>query len=408
MIAGLINASEAVVLLAVVSRTNGIYDAGVLTIAFAVGNLMTSIGKFGMRNYQVTDVNEQFSFDTYFSSRIITVGLMILTVLFYVIYGYFFKQYTLSKMCVIFLICMVYSLEAIEDVFAGWYQKRGRLDIGGKIFSVRWSIALVVFIVALLYTHSLLWATLFLLLSSFICCAILLRYTFSYVYKERIHMNYVGVGPLLLRCAPLFFTSFMQFYLINASKYAIDNYLTEEIQACYGFVSMPVFVIGLLNSFFYQPILVQIAVEWREHDYEGVTKRVSRQFVVIFFITLICLMGAYVLGIPVLSTLYSTDLHEYKTELLILLLGGGFLAVVGFFSVVLTTMRKQKWVLVGYTMVTVLTFCLTGKVVQVYGVLGAAGIYTFMIAILSIFLGVVVGAYLLDRLKYGTESDKIV
>lgn len=72
-LAGLVNAAEAVILLMVVGRTNGLEDAGVLTIAFAIGNLMMTIGRYGVRNYQVTDVEDRLSFGSYFTHRICTV-----------------------------------------------------------------------------------------------------------------------------------------------------------------------------------------------------------------------------------------------------------------------------------------------------------------------------------------------
>ena len=41
------------------------YDGGVFTIAYAIGNLMMTIGKYGMRNFQATDVNEKYSYKEY-------------------------------------------------------------------------------------------------------------------------------------------------------------------------------------------------------------------------------------------------------------------------------------------------------------------------------------------------------
>ena len=60
-VAGLINAAEAVIMSMFVTRIIGLADAGRLTIAFAIGNLMMTVGKFGVRNYQVTDIENKFS-----------------------------------------------------------------------------------------------------------------------------------------------------------------------------------------------------------------------------------------------------------------------------------------------------------------------------------------------------------
>lgn len=388
MIAGLINASEAVLLLAVVSRTNGIHDAGVLTIAFAIANLVATIGKFGMRNYQVTDIRENISFNTYFTSRIVTVGIMILVSVIYVIFGVIYKGYSLDKGGVILFLCMIYAVEAIEDVFAGLYQREGRLDIGGKIFSIRWIMILLLFSVMLCSTHNLLLSSVFSMLLSVVCCVFLIRYTYSKVTTSIFHVNCDGVKDLLIHCAPLFLSTFLQFYLVNASKYAIDTYLTEEIQACYGFVAMPVFVIGLLNSFLYQPIIVQMAIQWREGDLYGFAKQIWKQLGMIAIISIVCLLGAYLLGVPVLSLIYNTDLSGYKTELMILLIGGSFFAVVGFFCVVLTTMRAQRKILYGHVTVAGIALFLTDRMVQWMGITGAAWVYTILMLVLATIFGI--------------------
>ena len=51
------------------------------------------------------------------------------------------------------------------------------------------------------------------------------------------------------------------------------------------------------------------------------------------------------LGIPVLSVVYGVDLAGYKTELMVLLLGGGFLAYTSFYQMILTVIRRQNWLI---------------------------------------------------------------
>ena len=76
IIAGCVNAAEAVILMSVVARVVNDEAAGILTIAFAVGNLLMNVGKFGVRNFQVTDT-DNYSFSDYFSLRIITTTAMV-------------------------------------------------------------------------------------------------------------------------------------------------------------------------------------------------------------------------------------------------------------------------------------------------------------------------------------------
>ena len=52
--AALVNASEAVVVIMIASRFNDREEAGILTIAFSIGNLLMMLGKYGIKNYQVS------------------------------------------------------------------------------------------------------------------------------------------------------------------------------------------------------------------------------------------------------------------------------------------------------------------------------------------------------------------
>lgn len=387
--AGFINAGRAVVLLMVIIRTNGIYDAGILTIAFATANLLVTVGKYGIRNYQVTDIKEQYSFNAYFTARILTVAGMILVSIVYVLYGKIFQNYTLDKMAVIFVMCMLYALEAFEDVFWGLYQQKGRLDIGAKIFSYRWGITLFVFIIGLLYSHNLLISIIIATVVSAIFLCIFLKSSYAKIGERAVKLSFQGLRDLLSKSTPLFLSVFCSFYITNAPKYAIDAYLSEEAQACYGFIAMPVFVIGLLNGFLYQPLLVVMADEWQNGKIEKFWKRMEVQIASIVLITIICIVGAYLIGIPVLSFLYHTDLAEYKTELLVLLIGGGFLAISGFFCVLMTIMRTQRKMMYGYIIVSTVAALSAGIFVREGGIMGAAINYDIMMLLLTVIFVII-------------------
>ena len=53
----------------------------------------------------------------------------------------------------------------------------------------------------------------------------------------------------------VFANSFAGIYVLNAPKYAIDNYLTEDVQAIFGYIMMPATVITLFTQFVFMPYL---------------------------------------------------------------------------------------------------------------------------------------------------------
>ena len=95
------------------------------------------------------------------------------------------------------------------------------------------------------------------------------------------------------------------------------------------------------------------------------------------------------MGIPVLSLIYGVNLEEYKTALVILLLGGGALAFVNFLQMIITVARKQNLLNIGYIL-AFLAFVLLGKmVVQESGIIGISVFYTVVVLGIGIIFGII-------------------
>ena len=387
MLGGFLNAFQSVILLMVITRTVDLYSAGIFTIAYASANLFLTIGKYGMRNYQVTDIKPRFSFDEYLFSRLYTCTAMIVISAGYTIYKFNAGGYSIEKAAVVFFMCMLKVIDAAEDVYHGMYQQQGRLDVGAKLLTVRTASMIGIFSIGLIFFRNLLKALVLTVGVNIVLAVVLIKLTFpefkaevSFRSREK---RQAQILDLLKICFPLFAGTFLSFYIGNAPKYAIDSLLSEEIQACYGFISMPVFVIGLLNGFIYQPILNDLALKWNEGKRAVFLKQVLKQFVYVGLITGAALVGGYLLGIPVLSLLYNTDLNGYRIELLILLLGGGMLALSGFLLVVLTVMRCQKNTIWGYLLVAIMAYLFSPVFVKHSGVRGAAVLYLLLMSLLT-------------------------
>lgn len=405
--AGLINAAEAVVMSMIVTRITGLADAGMLTIAFAIGNLMMTVGKFGVRNYQVTDIENRFSFSVYLKTRLATILLMIIVVSGYLVYAFVELQYSPDKIMIIGMICMIYAVEALEDVFWGYYQRRDRMDAGAKMFCVRWLGILAVFMISLWISRNLGFTLLICLIVSLMLLVLMLCLFYGKICGEedRKMGQLLRSGSLremqqLIRAVfALFGITFLTYYVNNAPKYAIDACLPEEIQACYGFVAMPVFVIGLLSTFVYQPTLLPMALEWEGGQRKIFVNRVLKQMGVVGVLSVICMAGAYVIGIPALSWLYHAELSAYKRELMILMAAGGFVAVSGYLSVVLTTMRCQMDLLWPYGLIALLAAIGLKGIVSRYGTMGAAVCYLILLMLLSLIYSVILAVRLAEKRK---------
>ena len=104
---------------------------------------------------------------------------------------------------------------------------------------------------------------------------------------------------------------------------------------------------------------------------------------VIFGITLLAVTVALTIGCPVLGFLFNADIMEYKTDLAILMVGGGMLALVNFFTVVVTVVRGQNHLMVGYVAVAIAAKLMSHTYVARYGIMGATVLYTVLMTLLA-------------------------
>lgn len=102
MVGSMLTAFQSVILLMILTRTVGLINAGIFTIAYANANLFLNIGKYGMRNFQVSDVKRQFSFKDYLYSRYITTLAMLIVSIIYIFYVAIANNYTMDKTMIIF------------------------------------------------------------------------------------------------------------------------------------------------------------------------------------------------------------------------------------------------------------------------------------------------------------------
>ena len=411
-IGGMLNAGQSVLVLIIVTRVCGLEAAGLYSIAFATGNLFMYLGNYGVRNYQVSDVDEKFPFRSYVLHRLLTVALMLLVAAVYCTYSLLRGAYSPAKTMTVAAMCLLKAIDCLEEVLEGRLHQRGRLDLAGKMMTVRLLISIGGMLAVLVATGNLLTATnaaIILAAAAVILMAAACRRTLlplqpalGVAAKNRgaatspaaasaavsaARSGALRDAAVLMRvCFPVCAANFLSFYLINAPKYAIDAAMSETAQAQYNFIAMPVFVIQLLGMFVYQPVLVRMTLSWNRADKKGFLRDFLRITAGLLIIAALCLGGAYVLGIPVLSALYATDLSALKPELLLILAGGVFLAMNGFYSAVLTLMREQNRIPVMYLAGAVLSLILTPRFVGISGIMGAVISFVLIMAIVCALL----------------------
>ena len=380
-IASVLSSFQSFIILIVISHIGNTSDAGVFTFAYAAANLMMMIGKFGMRRFQASDLTNQYSLATYIASRKVTVGAMILSSFFY---GTYCCKGNSEKFVIFLLWCGVRAIESYEDVYHGYLHSRDHLDLASKIWGGRTFLSIVVFIITYLITGHLVLSTVVVFLLAAVS-GLAFNLPLKNFYADKGEKDFATVKGLLISNFSLFASSFLQMYLSNAPRYAINAKLSDEIQAIYGYLIMPVFLITLFSSFMLQPLITTYTKYWDSGDKKSFRKLISFHLSLIVGAVILCIVGGQLIGLRLLEIIYNVELKQYAYVLSILLVAGGLQAIQSYLMTLLTVIRFYKHLIAGFVAAALLFMLFGGTVVLTWGITGISIYFCLVLALLDIF-----------------------
>ena len=152
---------------------------------------------------------------------------------------------------------------------------------------------------------------------------------------------------------------------------------------------MPIFVINVLSMFIFNPLVADMGKWWNDKELGKLRKSVFKQTIIILVMTISIAIAGYVIGWWMLGIVYNVDLADYKFLLFIMLFFGGIAALANFYSVVVTIMRKQYFIIVAYILASITSFLFIDKIVVKFDIDGAGYAYGFIMSIVLVILMIV-------------------
>lgn len=145
----------------------------------------------------------------------------------------------------------------------------------------------------------------------------------------------------------------------------------------------------------FRPLITRMAIMWNAKKTKEFVRTLLRILASLILIGIGLLLGSALLGIPVLSMVYSVDLSEYKKELLIIIVGGCIYTFAAVLDNALVVIRHQYALIVVYG----LTYLYINNVVEymigVGGMMGAALSYA---SAMLVFFAVMATVFLISFL----------
>ena len=388
-------AFASMVLSFLVLRIAGEEQGGIFSFGFStVGQQMFLQAYFGIRPFHITDGTNQYRFGDYLHHRYVTCALALLLGAGYLaVIGYSWQ-----KAQIIFLLIAYKVIDGFADVYESEFQRQGCLYLTGRSNTFRTILSVGVFLVTLLSGAGLFTACVAAVLGQ-IAGVVLFDIV---VLRELKRVDYgwsAKQGVSLTASSILLFVSvFLDFYIFSAAKYAIDAHLGDAASGYFNVIFMPTSVINLAAGFVIRPFLTYLTDCWNEHRFSDFKKKLLTIMAVIGGLTVLAVGGTVVLGRPVLALLewllgksYSGTLTALWPAFIMIVLGGGFYAVLNLYYYALVILRRQKLIFGIYAVLTVLAAILAPRLTVALGIFGAA--FAYLILMIVMAAGFVGGAW---------------
>lgn len=380
MIGSTINAFMSLFLMILVTRINGLDQAGVFTFAFSLSCLLQVIGVFSGRAYQVTERDKKITDSDFIRNKTLTCFMMLLVSFIYL--G--FHHYDLSKNLIIILLVFYKLLEAFAEVFYGIIQKNGDLYKVGISLSLKSVISILLFAIINIVTKNLIFAIFSIVFTQILILVLYdIRNANKYLVKTKANKSHV---LLIMRGGvTIFIVTLLTQYVINAPKYAIDSLSTNEIQTIYGIIAMPATIIILIGQFLIHPFLTKLSLLLKQKKMREFHQVIFKMLVCIFLIGVVADFVAYLIGIPFLELVYGVSLSKYKIDLLIIISGASFYGMAYILSNALITMRDNTSQMIIFILVSILSYFVSRYFVMKSALQGASLSYLISMGILLLF-----------------------
>jgi len=383
VMAGLIYAGSSFVMTIATSNLLGAYFAGVFALAATtMGNQLATVGLFNTRMFQASDVAEQYSFADYIGVRIFSVGSMIICGVIWIL----IRGFKGEELVVIVAFVIFKAGEAVSDLFEGRYQQKHRYDVSCRGVFCKTALSMVVFLGVLITTKNLAVASVALMIVYLVSIIVIDGALLPQFGKVKFIIDWRKQGQLIAECSPLFINSFLTMYVLNASKYTIEEYFGNADLGKFNSLYMMAFVINMFAAFALKPLITVLSEKHLKGDKKGFIRIMQRQLLVIVGIILVALIGAWFLGTTILTWVSGLDLMAYRGELCIVLIGGAFTAIYQLFQYGLIIMRHQISCLIGSIITAIVTWFITPALTREYKMMGAAIAFLCSMAFMSLVL----------------------
>ena len=342
-------------------------SAGIYSLAISFSNLFGFVARYGVRNYQISDIQHNHTDATYFATRGVTSALALGIFLIVLLFVGFSSEVLLSSN-VLFLYKI---LESTADVFFGVYQKLNRYDAIAITQTIKGLVPLVVF-------AGTLWAKLGITVACFAMAIAylltLLLYDLPVILRSKgftCGVSIMGIRMILRACFPLMAFSLVNPYITFITRYSIERLFSEDVLGYYSSISLVVVVMSTLAGSIFAVIVPQASALHQKGDVAVLKWLILRIILGIMGVTILLLLAGALVGEWGLVLIFGQGIKPYSYLLLPMIGVSAMLTLVAFFSSTLTAFQKRIPVLLANLVGAALCTIIAWPLAKTWGMLGA-------------------------------------
>ena len=368
------------VLSVVATQLAGAEQAGMFSMAFTTATLLLYVGNYGVRTYQVSDLDEADSFASYQVQRIATVLIMLLVGWLWCIV----RNYDPTMSLITWGAIGFRAVDAFADTYEARLQQMGKLYLSGVSQAVRSVVGVVIFTLLLLLTRNLVVASIGMAVSA-VVTFVLLTMPLAYLETPKSRgFDLVEVQELFVECFPSFAALFLFALIETVPKFAMEGVLPYESQVYFNAIYFPAQSILMIVGFVYKPQLVRIANVWAD---PGARARFDLIVLAMLGVCVVVTIGALFMfgavGIWLNGIMYGVDFEPYRMAQYLMIVAGGLSAAIDFLYQVITVLRKQAQATVTYLVAFAVVVLSSLVLVRLVGFDGA--VYSYLTVMVVLF-----------------------
>lgn len=383
-----------------VTVLGGFEDAGLLSVAMSVSATFQTVAMFGIRNFQVSDMEGKYEDSSYMGLRAITCGAaMAACVIFSLV-----SQYLGAQLLAICLFMVFRLAESYADALHGIAQKNGRLDIAGKSFTVKGIGLLICFLGGYVISKDLNIGLLCMMLFSLLVTVIYDLPTCLRLVPFHLTDSLSNCARLALETLPLCVYLFLYSALSTVPKLILEKQCGEVILGAYSSIFAPAMLLQAATGYLYNPFATQFAEHLQKKDRKRFCDLLVKILLAILGIAAVVMVAAQFLGEFALVLVFGEQIRAYVSLLNPILIVNFTISYLGFFCMLTVVLRKFKRLLLACGTSFVTCLLLTAPLIEWGGANGAS--YSLIAACLIGVLILAVGTLLdIKRIPKNTGSS---